>query len=61
MRSFQWPGHGAMGDCQNDSVRSEGRIHNEEWQLAECVSSAAGEIDRPAMGSISDCSYRAVK
>jgi hypothetical protein len=45
------PGTVAMGDSQNDSVRSEGRVHNEEWQLVECVSSAAGEINRQRWGA----------
>ena len=23
----------AMGACQNDSVKSEGRVHNDEWKF----------------------------
>ena len=31
------PGAVAMCDCQNDSVGSESRIHNDEWEMVECV------------------------
>jgi len=33
----------------------------DEWKLVERVSSAACEVDRPAMGNFSDCSYRSIK
>ena len=50
-----------MCDCQNDSVGSKSRVHNDEWKLVKGVSSAAGEVDRPAMGSFSDCSDGPIK
>jgi hypothetical protein len=51
----------AMCDCQNNGVRTESRVHNNEWELMESVSSAASEVDWPAIGSFGDYSYRSIK
>jgi hypothetical protein len=51
----------AMGDGENENVRRKDGVDNNEGKLMESVSSAASEVDWPAMGSFADGSYRSIK
>jgi len=51
----------AMCDCQYNGVRTESRVHNNEWELMESVSPAASEVDWPTIGNFGDCSYRSIE
>ena len=50
-----------MCDCQNNGAGTESRIHTNEWELMKSVSSAASEVDWPAIGSFGDRSYGSIK